>query len=88
MNSVLNEGGALGPAAREASIARLRATSEPGNELDILIVGGGIVGTGAALDAVTRGLSVGIVEASDWAAGTYSDDLPGAMRRSCGPVFT
>ncbi|TLM85514.1 glycerol-3-phosphate dehydrogenase/oxidase [Pseudarthrobacter sp. NamE2] len=64
--------GALGPAAREASIQRLRATSEPGQELDILIVGGGIVGTGAALDAVTRGLSVGIVEASDWAAGTSS----------------
>ncbi|GAC1453112.1 MAG: glycerol-3-phosphate dehydrogenase/oxidase [Pseudarthrobacter sp.] len=72
MNSVPNEGGVLGPAARESSIARLRATSEPGNELDILIVGGGIVGTGSALDAVTRGLSVGIVEASDWAAGTSS----------------
>ena len=65
-------GGALGPEAREASIQRLRATSEPGQELDILIVGGGIVGTGAALDAVTRGLTVGIVEASDWAAGTSS----------------
>ncbi|ACL40545.1 FAD dependent oxidoreductase [Pseudarthrobacter chlorophenolicus A6] len=65
-------GGALGPEAREASIQRLRATTEPGQELDILIVGGGIVGTGAALDAVTRGLSVGIVEASDWAAGTSS----------------
>jgi glycerol-3-phosphate dehydrogenase len=50
----------------------LRATAEPGQELDILIVGGGIVGAGAALDAVTRGLSVGIVEASDWAAGTSS----------------
>ncbi|MDF2052316.1 glycerol-3-phosphate dehydrogenase/oxidase, partial [Arthrobacter sp. Cr_A7] len=65
-------GGALGPAAREASIQRLRDTSQPGQELDILIVGGGIVGTGVALDAVTRGLSVGIVEASDWAAGTSS----------------
>ncbi|GGI71991.1 glycerol-3-phosphate dehydrogenase/oxidase [Pseudarthrobacter scleromae] len=65
-------GGALGPDAREASIQRLRATADPGQELDILIVGGGIVGTGAALDAVTRGLSVGIVEANDWAAGTSS----------------
>ena len=65
-------GGALGPEAREASIQRLRATADPGQELDILIVGGGIVGTGAALDAVTRGLSVGIVEANDWAAGTSS----------------
>lgn len=64
--------GALGPEARAASLARLKATTEPGRELDILIVGGGIVGTGAALDAVTRGLSVGIVEANDWAAGTSS----------------
>ena len=64
--------GALGPEAREASLAALKATTEPGKELDILIVGGGIVGAGAALDAVTRGLSVGIVEASDWAAGTSS----------------
>lgn len=72
MKSVPNTSGTLGPAAREQSIARLRATTDPGKELDILIVGGGIVGTGAALDAVTRGLSVGIVEASDWAAGTSS----------------
>lgn len=72
MKSVPANGGVLGPEAREASIQRLRATTEPGRELDILIVGGGIVGAGAALDAVTRGLSVGIVEASDWAAGTSS----------------
>ena len=65
-------GGALGPAEREASITVLRGSTDPGKELDILIVGGGIVGAGAALDAVTRGLSVGIVEANDWAAGTSS----------------
>ena len=65
-------GGALGPAEREASIAVLKGTADPGKELDILIVGGGIVGAGAALDAITRGLSVGIVEANDWAAGTSS----------------
>jgi len=41
-------------------------------ELDVLIVGGGVVGAGAALDAVTRGLSTGIVEARDWASGTSS----------------
>lgn len=64
--------GALGPEARDASLAALKATTEPGKELDILVVGGGIVGTGTALDAVTRGLNVGIVEASDWAAGTSS----------------
>ena len=43
-----------------------------GVELDILVVGGGVVGSGAALDAVTRGLSTGLVEARDWASGTSS----------------
>ena len=41
-------------------------------ELDVLVVGGGITGAGIALDAATRGLSVGLVEAQDWAAGTSS----------------
>jgi glycerol-3-phosphate dehydrogenase len=57
----------LGPAQRRAAIAAMRD-----QELDILVVGGGIVGTGSALDAVTRGLSVGLVEARDWSAGTSS----------------
>ncbi|MBH0116355.1 glycerol-3-phosphate dehydrogenase/oxidase [Salinibacterium sp. NG253] len=52
---------------RTAAIAALRDT-----ELDILVIGGGIVGTGSALDAVTRGLNVGMVEARDWASGTSS----------------
>ncbi|MDA8296058.1 MAG: glycerol-3-phosphate dehydrogenase/oxidase [Actinomycetota bacterium] len=38
----------------------------------MLIVGGGIVGAGAALDAASRGLHVAVVEAQDWAAGTSS----------------
>ena len=33
-------------------------------ELDVLVVGGGIVGVGAALDAVTRGLKVGLRRAA------------------------
>jgi len=57
----------LGPEERTAAIEALKT-----RELDILVVGGGIVGTGAALDAVTRGLSVGMVEARDWASGTSS----------------
>jgi glycerol-3-phosphate dehydrogenase len=40
--------------------------------LDVLVVGGGVVGAGAALDAATRGLSVGLVEARDFASGTSS----------------
>ncbi|KRF08485.1 glycerol-3-phosphate dehydrogenase [Arthrobacter sp. Soil782] len=64
--------GALSPQQREDALAALKSTSQPGKELDILIVGGGVVGVGSALDAVTRGLNVGIVEARDWAAGTSS----------------
>ncbi|MDQ3157806.1 MAG: glycerol-3-phosphate dehydrogenase/oxidase [Actinomycetota bacterium] len=41
-------------------------------ELDVLIIGGGVVGAGCALDAVTRGLKVGLVEARDYASGTSS----------------
>ncbi|MBD8044062.1 glycerol-3-phosphate dehydrogenase/oxidase [Arthrobacter sp. Sa2BUA2] len=63
---------ALSPEYREAALGKLRATAQPGGELDILIVGGGVVGAGAALDAVTRGLKVGMVEARDWASGTSS----------------
>jgi len=40
--------------------------------LDVLVVGGGIVGCGAALDAATRGLRVGLVERDDLAVGTSS----------------
>lgn len=38
-------------------------------DLDVLVVGGGVVGAGVALDAVTRGLRVGLVEAGDWGSG-------------------
>ena len=57
----------LGPEERAAAIEALKS-----KELDILVVGGGIVGTGSALDAVTRGLRVGMVEARDWSSGTSS----------------
>ena len=56
-----------------SSQERTRALSTlAAEELDLLIVGGGVVGAGAAVDAVTRGLSVGILEARDWASGTSS----------------
>ena len=57
----------LGPAERESALRNMRD-----KELDILVIGGGIVGTGSALDAVTRGLRVGMLEARDWASGTSS----------------
>ncbi|KUL35294.1 glycerol-3-phosphate dehydrogenase/oxidase [Actinoplanes awajinensis] len=58
---------ALSPSQRDAALAALEAT-----EVDVLVIGGGVVGAGCALDAVTRGLSVGLVEARDFASGTSS----------------
>ncbi|GAA0499235.1 glycerol-3-phosphate dehydrogenase [Salinibacillus aidingensis] len=40
--------------------------------LDLLVIGGGITGAGIALDAVTRGMKVAVVEMQDFAAGTSS----------------
>jgi glycerol-3-phosphate dehydrogenase len=39
---------------------------------DVLVIGGGVTGTGIALDAATRGLSVALVEQRDFASGTSS----------------
>lgn len=39
---------------------------------DVLVVGGGCVGAGVALDAATRGLKVALVERDDFASGTSS----------------
>lgn len=41
-------------------------------ELDLLVIGGGITGAGIALDAATRGMKVAVVEMQDFAAGTSS----------------
>jgi len=59
--------GRLGPAERSAALAQMGA-----EELDVVVIGGGVVGAGVALDAVTRGLSVGLLEARDFASGTSS----------------
>lgn len=58
---------ALGPAERGEALARMAD-----RELDVLVVGGGVVGAGTALDAATRGLETGLVESRDWASGTSS----------------
>ncbi|MBU6146796.1 MAG: glycerol-3-phosphate dehydrogenase/oxidase [Actinomycetales bacterium] len=60
----------LGPAERRRALERLRASS--GRPLDVLVVGGGVVGAGSALDAAHRGLEVGLIERTDLAAGTSS----------------
>ena len=41
-------------------------------EYDVVIIGGGSVGAGAAVDAATRGLKTAVVETRDFAAGTSS----------------
>src|SRR5215212_9872565 len=55
------------PFDRSASLRRL------GDErFDVLVVGGGITGTGVALDAASRGLRTALVERRDLASGTSS----------------
>jgi len=41
-------------------------------QFDVLVVGGGITGTGVALDAASRGLRTALVERADFASGTSS----------------
>jgi glycerol-3-phosphate dehydrogenase len=60
-------GGRLGTQEREHAWRRL------GEEMfDLVVIGGGVVGAGTALDAATRGLRVALVEARDLASGTSS----------------
>lgn len=53
--------------ARRRAFDLARAADE---RVDVLVVGGGITGTGVALDAASRGLSVTLIEAEDLAFGT------------------
>lgn len=59
---------------RAENLADLRrhGADETSDEYDLLIVGGGATGTGIALDAITRGLKVALVERDDFSAGTSS----------------
>lgn len=57
----------LGPGSRAAALLGMST-----HEVDVLVVGSGVVGAGTALDAVTRGLSVALVEQRDFASGTSS----------------
>ncbi|MEV4707834.1 glycerol-3-phosphate dehydrogenase/oxidase [Actinoplanes sp. NPDC049316] len=59
--------GRLSPIRRAADLERLRD-----EQFDVLVIGGGVTGAGAALDAASRGLKVALVEARDLAAGTSS----------------
>src|SRR5262249_861052 len=52
----------------------MRRTPEALTEgpFDLLVLGGGITGAGVALDAVTRGLRVALIDKADFASGTSS----------------
>ena len=58
---------ALSPENRAEALRRLAD-----EHFDVLVIGAGVVGAGAALDAASRGLSVALVEARDFASGTSS----------------
>lgn len=57
----------LSPAARSRAVDALTST-----EFDVLVIGGGVTGAGAALDAASRGFSVAVIEAGDYGCGTSS----------------
>ena len=59
--------GVLDARDRAAVLSRLAT-----ERFDVLVIGGGITGAGAALDAASRGLRVALVEARDLASGTSS----------------
>lgn len=61
----------LDRASRAGGLRRLQA-ADSNNPLDVLVIGGGVVGCGSALDAAQRGLSVGLIERRDLASGTSS----------------
>ncbi len=64
---VMTSSGVLDARDRDAVLGRLAA-----ERFDVLVIGGGITGAGAALDAASRGLRVALVEARDLASGTSS----------------
>jgi len=59
--------GILDARDRDTMLGRLAA-----ERFDVLVIGGGITGAGAALDAASRGLRVALVETRDLASGTSS----------------
>ena len=57
----------LDPEQRAAALQRMREET-----FDVVVIGAGATGTGCALDAASRGLSVALLEARDFASGTSS----------------
>ncbi len=57
----------LSSATRSANLAQMAQ-----EQVDVLVVGGGVTGAGSALDAAARGYRVALVERADFASGTSS----------------
>jgi glycerol-3-phosphate dehydrogenase len=57
----------LGPEQRSQIIHQMSEQT-----FDVIVIGGGVTGTGTALDAASRGLTVALLEAQDLASGTSS----------------
>lgn len=53
---------------RDSNLKTLESTED----FDLVIIGGGINGAGAARDAASRGMKVALIEANDFASGTSS----------------
>lgn len=68
------------PALNQRENDLIKLSADP---LDVLVVGGGIVGSGVARDAAMRGFRVALIEQADFASGTSSRSsrlLHGGMR--------
>ena len=66
-NDDTSSGIELSRRTRAANLERMRRET-----FDIVVIGGGATGAGVALDAVSRGLKVALVEKHDFAGGTSS----------------
>ncbi|MGY1635360.1 glycerol-3-phosphate dehydrogenase/oxidase [Geodermatophilus sp. SYSU D00742] len=67
---MLRGGPADGAGVLSASRRATDLDAVAGGSVDVVVVGGGVTGTGVALDAAARGLSVALLERTDLAAGT------------------
>ncbi|KAL2845887.1 FAD dependent oxidoreductase-domain-containing protein [Aspergillus pseudoustus] len=59
------------PRSEQLALLR-RQAADPSAVYDLVVIGGGAIGTGIALDAVTRGLKVAMFERDDFGSGTSS----------------
>ena len=56
--------------------ALVKSGSGQTDQFDILVIGGGATGAGVAVDAVTRGLKVALVERDDFSSGVWWKNVP------------